>query len=298
MIFIIIFLWIIYIITLGIIFLLKRRKAIRRVKCMCDEEKLCYINEILEPFGFEFDLNQDIIISKNDCWQRDFGYMNLYDKKAPFFNIVMDSLPIDFKYNNKEYRIEFWKGQYGITTGAEIGVYVKDKKFYRAATDDERLDMQFSLMKKCKLFSRCDRSWWLTGFDVGNFSKPSKLKMCICICFPDQDMLCSFVNSLVNAGYSNSSIDICDNMVCFDYCCPNNYKPNHKHKIIKCFKQIINFINCKLYLCFTRFFNLTLDRLTYLRFMMPRLCRFIIKLSIPCKKPCKKHFVKKNKVYR
>lgn len=294
MIFVIIPLWVIYFITLIVAFLFKRRRAIQRVKCMCDEEKLMYINEVLDPLGFEFDLSQDIIISKNDCWQRDFGYMSLYDNKAPFFNIVMDSLPIDFNYGDKEYRVEFWKGQYGITTGAEIGVYVKDKKVYHAVTDDERLNMQFSLMKGCILFSRCDKSWWLTGFDVGNFSKLRDLKMSICICFPDQDMLCSFVESLVKAGYPNSSIDICDNMVCFDYCCSNNYKPNHKHKIIKCFAQIVNFINCKLYLYVTRFFNRTIDRLTYLRLMMPHLCHHMIKLSIPRKK----HSVKKSKACR
>lgn len=287
MIFIII-LWIIYFISLIILFLLKRRWAIKKVKCTSDEEKLICMNQILEPFGFEFDLCQDIVISKNDCWQRDFGYMDFYDYKAPFLNMVVDSLPIEFSYNDKDYRIEFWKGQYGITTGAEIGVYVKDRssssKIYRAATDEEKLNMQFSLLKNCKLFSRCDKSWWLTGFDVGVFSKPSKLKMSICICFLDQDMMCAFVDSLINAGYANCNIDICDNMVCFDYCCANNYKPNHKHGIVKCFMQIVNFINCKLYLCFTRFFNRSLDRLTYLRFMMPCLCRLIIKLSIPRRK--------------
>lgn len=255
---------------------------------MSDEEKLISINAILDSFGFEFDVDQDIIISKNDCWQRNFGYMNLYDYKAPFFNMIITSLPIDFNYDGKDYRIEFWKGQYGIATGAEIGVYVRDNKdslnLYRALYDDERLNMQFTLTKKCKLFSRCDKSWWLTGFDVGLFSRPKDLKMSICICFPDEEMLASFVRSLINAGYPSCSIDICDNMVCFDFCRANNYRPNRKHTLLKCFMQFINFINCKLYLRFTRFFNRTLDRLTYLRYMMPCLYRLIIKLSTPRRK--------------
>lgn len=291
MIFIIISLWIIYFIGLFIAFLFKRRWVIRRVKCTSDSEKLCYINQILDPFGFEFDVNQDIVISKNDCWQRDFGYTNFYDYKAPFFCMVLNSLPIDFTYDDKEYRIEFWKGQYGLTTGAEIGVYIKDSKhskIYRAATDEERLNMQFSLVKNCKLFSRCDKSWWLTGFDIGVFSKPKKLKMSVCICFDEEDMMCAFVEALIKAGYASSDIDICDNMVCFDYCCSNNYKPNWRYRIIKIIAQICNFINCKLYLCFTRFFNRTLDRLTYVMFMMPCLCKLIIKLSIPRRKKFRK----------
>lgn len=289
--YIIISLWIIYLIAVIIFFQFRKKWAIKKVKCSTEEEKISYLNDILKPFGFTFDACQDIIISQNDCWQRDMGYANLYDYKAPFFNMVMDSLPIFFKYDNKEYRIEFWKGQYGITTGAEIGVYVRDcsdlKGFYRAISDDELLNMQFTLTKKCELFSCCDYSWWLTGFDVGVFSKPKNLKMSICLCFPNQEMLCEFVTALINSGIPCSNIDICDTQVCFDYCCPNNYKPNHKHRIIKCFMQICNFINCKLYMWFTRYFNRTLDKLTYLRYLAPCLSRLVIRLSIPRRKKFK-----------
>ena len=274
---------------------LRRRWAIRKVKCLSDEEKLLYVDAALNPFGFEFDLNCDIVVSKNDVWQRDFGYMDLYDEKAPFFNMVMDAVPIYFDYDGKEYRIELWKGQYGITTGGEIGVYIRDnhtnypKTYYRAANDEERLDMSFVLTKKCDLFCRCDKSWWLTGFDVGVFSKPKDLKMSICICFPNCEMQEAFVNALIEAGYACCQLNNCENAVCFEYCCPNHYKPNMKHRIIKCFAQIANYINCQIYMHFTRWFNRTIDKLTYLRFMSPCLYRFIIRLSIPRRKQMKPH---------
>lgn len=280
-------------------YFIRRNWAIKKVKCTPDEEKVSYINAGLSPFGFAFDNCQDIVISKNDSWQRDFGYMDLYDLKAPFLNMVFDAEPICFKYNNKEYRIEFWKGQYGISTGAEVGVYVRDEKspfknsFYRAANDDERLDISFNLCKKCNLFSRCDYSWWLAGFDVGKFSRPKDLVMSICICFPDEDMLEAFLESLINAGYPESNISVCSTTVSFDYCCPNNYKLNKKHRIIKFFAQIFNYINCHIYNFFTRFFNRTLDKLTYLRFMSPCLYRLIINLYIPRKK--KKRYHKRSK---
>lgn len=281
-------------------YFIRRKYAIRKVKCKSDEEKLCTINAMLEPFGFEFNVDQDVVISKNDAWQRDFGYMNIYDKKAPFFNMVMDSLPICFNYNCKNYRIEFWKGQYGITTGAEIGIYIQDKDchkgVYRAAKDNERLDMTFILYKKCKLFSRTGLSWWLTGFDVGNFSRPKDLKMSICVKFPNYEMKDAFVKSLIQAGYSKANIEICDNVVCFNYCYPPYCKPNFIHKIIKCIAQIFNYINCRIYMWFTRPFNRTLDKLTYLRYMAPCLYKFIISLCIPhkCKKcSCKKCYHKK-----
>lgn len=281
-----------FILLFLICYFLRKRWAIRKVRCKTDEEKLCTVNSFLEPFGFLFDLKEDIVISKNEAWQRNFGYMNIYDKKAPFFNMVMDSLPICFNYDCKNYRIEFWKGQYGITTGAEIGIYIKETKdFYRAARDAERLDMSFSLFKDCKLFSRSDCSWWLTGFDVGTFSRPKDLKMNICIKFTCEEMREAFVKALIEAGYSRGNIDICDNVVCFSYCCPSNYRPNFIHKIIKCIAQIFNFINCRIYMRFTRPFNRTLDKLTYLRFMFPCLYRFIIFLCIPRK--CKKCYRKK-----
>lgn len=298
--FIIITLIILFIITIWIYYIYRRKWAIKKVNGDSDKQKLSYINAALEPFGFEFDLDQDIVISKNDSWQRDIGYQDLYDIKAPFLNMVMDAEPIFFDYNNKHYRIEFWKGQYGITTGAEIGVYVRDfdsklpKNHYRCANDNERLAMSFMLFKKCLLFSRCDLSWWLTGFDVGRFSKPKDLKLKVCICFPNEEMQVAFVKGLINAGYSLSKVEICCNSICFDYCSAHNYKLNHKYKLVKWFIQIINHINCGIYMHFTRFFNRTIDKLTYLKYLAPCLYKFIIGLSIPRKKH-KKYYKKKIK---
>lgn len=299
MIYITISLWIIFAFVLILLFFLRKRRAIRKVKCTTDEEKIYHLNALLNPFGFSYDANQDIIISNNESWQRDLGYTNFYDFKAPFLNMVMNSLPICFNYDNKEYRIEFWKGQYGITTGAEIGIYVRDCNdipgCYHAVSDKECLDMCFTITKKCHLFSRSDRTWWLTGFDLGTFSFPKNLHMHICLCFPNKDMLHCFVNALIMSGIPKARIEICDNQVCFDYCCANNYKPNHCYFLVKLIMQICNFINCKFYLWFTRYFNRTLDRLTYLRYLAPCLYRFIIRLSIPRYKKRKKHLKRKNK---
>ena len=116
--YIIIVFLVLIIISFLIWYLIKRKRAIRKVKCTSKEEKLSYINAALNPFGFIFDSYQDIVISKNDCWQREMGYTDLYDLESFRFNIVMNAEPIYFHYNKKEYRIEFLKGQYGITTGA------------------------------------------------------------------------------------------------------------------------------------------------------------------------------------
>lgn len=84
--------------------------AIKNVSCDTNEEKLWAINAILNPFRFEFNLKQDIVVSRNNAWQRDLGYSDLYDLNAPFINIVIDAELIYFDYDNKHYRLEFWKG--------------------------------------------------------------------------------------------------------------------------------------------------------------------------------------------
>lgn len=288
---------ILVVVVLWIWFLVRRKKAISKVKTLSDEEKVSYINAILNPFGFIFDIPCDIVISQNDSWQREYGYMDLYDYKAPAFKMVYDAEVINFLYEGKYYRIELWKGQYGITTGAEVGIYIRDNKninFYRCANDEERLDIEYILTKKCDLFCRCDKSWWLTGFDVGKFSRPSDLKMDICICFKTLEMKDAFVDSLIALGYSQCQLNICDTTVCFEYCCPKYYKPNYHHRITKFFAQICNYINTSIYNCLTRPFNRTLDKLTYIKLMLPCLYRMIVLLTIPRRKQ-KKYYKRINK---
>ena len=63
--------------------------------------------------------------------------------------MIMDCEPVEFSYGGKRWLIELWKGQYGITTGGEIGIYNTKREdidhekfkgtFYENIQDDERL---------------------------------------------------------------------------------------------------------------------------------------------------------------
>lgn len=283
---------------LVVLYFIKRKRVIYKVKHMEEVEKMCIVDKALYPFGFSFDAKQDIVISNANSWQRDLGYSDFFDLKAPLLNMVMDCEPIYFYYDNKKYRIEFWKGQYGITTGAEVGIYVHEEGMntgeYRCATDKEMLPIQFELYKKCFLFSRCGYTWWLTGFDVGLFSRPKDLTLKACVRFPNQTMQVAFVEGLLNAGYSPNKIKVIGCSICFTLCEPKNYKLNHHHKLIKFFVQIINYINCHLFMWYTRPFSRTLDKLVFLRYMAPHLYNFVIKLTIPRRKQ-KKYYKKKKR---
>ena len=75
--------------------------------------------------GFLYDPDQDIIYTRMDALQRGFGYAFGYDAAALGINAVLDCEPIFFDYDGRHWMIELWKGQYGLETGCEIGVYTR-----------------------------------------------------------------------------------------------------------------------------------------------------------------------------
>ena len=111
--------------------------------------------------------------------------------------------------------IWLWKGQYGATIGAEIGLYVEDftvritygrytysQKHYRAAYDSERIYMTFTLYKNgSKLFSRPKQKyWWSTGFKFGIKWWWQSLSMNISLTFDYSSMADAFYASLKQQG--------------------------------------------------------------------------------------------------
>jgi hypothetical protein len=182
--------------------------------------------------GFLYDPVQDIIYSRMDAHQRKFGYAYGYDELAFLISAEIDCEPIFFNYNGKAWMIEFWKGQYGLMTGCEIGVYNRSlthspahyhlldaiigkrphdtnpthNLFFDCAGDDELLEMEFTLYTgHGKLFSRGpERHWWLTGFKWGELRSPDELTMIGKIKFPSQVMLDAFYDAMRNLGYAEN----------------------------------------------------------------------------------------------
>lgn len=176
-------------------------------------------NGITNELGFAWDSYQGIWYSVMNASQRSLGYCDLYDTCAPLAGIHIDHKKIPFKYNGKEWMIWLWKGLYGITTGAEIGVYVYNctksisylgktakMKWYRAAYDSEvkNLNVSMTIYKNGnKLFSRnASGAWWITGFKLGMSFWWDKLKMDASITFPNADMANAFRKSL---GWNTST---------------------------------------------------------------------------------------------
>lgn len=200
-------------------------------------------DRMLASLGYAYDAKQDIFYSTLDAWQRNFGYFRLYDEAAALFSMIMDCEPIYFTYAGKRWLIQFWKGQYGITTGGEIGVYNTTRPdlsipgiftgpFFDSAGDEELLPMSFTLHKNGDpLFRRKDTHWWLTGFILGAFSEPHELTMEIKITLRDRAMRDGFVAGLIEAGYGRDELCLGKNMVSLIFAKPRTTQPVTRNPI-------------------------------------------------------------------
>ena len=273
---------------LGCIFLqCQRKKIICKINSMDCCAKCSFLNELVYPFGYDFHCDCGFFSSTVDAPQRQAGYSRLYDYMAPRFQMVFDSLPVYFDYRGRTWLIEFWKGQYGINTGAEIGIYHADHiipesdykhAWFSCAENNEMLDCSFRLCRDGdECVCSCGRHWWLTAFLVGSFSKPACLTMESCITFPGREMLAAFVDGLKRAGCSEDCMSVRGLTVCFVF-----HRDHQKYNCItrfwRRFSQWKNKCFCKLYLWVTRPFSCTEDRVLYLYFYLPMAFRKLLRL--------------------
>ncbi len=268
---------------------LRMHIAKRRVCESSTEEKKRELNNALAPFGFLYDERDDSISAGMYPWQRETGYCRKYDEAAPTMYMIIDCEPIYFDYNDGRYLIEVWKGQYGCTTGAEIGVYVNrtadweeppENLFYECVSDEERLPMQFALYRNGnQVLHRSAVHWWLTGFCVGMYSERQELTLEVGIGFPNASMCNAFCDGLMQAGYTRKDFRVERNNVFFRFDKPRSKQPDFCKK--GCRKRIMrrNRKNCRLYCKVTKDFQTTLDKITYIGYCFPRLYRAIVKVG-------------------
>lgn len=264
---------------------LRKRWAVRKVQQSSRKEKEEKLNNALSAFGFCYDSENDAICSGLNSWQREWGYCRAYDEGAAAMYMIFDCEPIYFDYNDARYLIELWKGQYGCTTGAEIGFYVNregdvdkapDQLFYDCVSDEERLPMRFVLYRNGeKILERSELHWWLTGFQVGMYSEPEELSMEVGIAFPNVRMCNAFCEGLLRAGYQRRNIRIEQLTVYFKFDIPYSEQPDTRGKGCRKRIQRHNRKNCKLYCRVSKPFAETLNKINYIGYCFPFLYRII-----------------------
>ena len=154
-----------------------------------------------------------------DCWQDTFGYARIYDLAAPYIVLEYDYTRVFFEYDNKDFMVQLWKGQYGyVFYGAEIGIYSKklsDKEpgmltFFGKADEEYWPEMEMTLYHQ-KINGEWEREftrdkdyyWWCTGFKLGHLrdvEPADELRMVASIKFKDVAMAKKFGAGLKDCG--------------------------------------------------------------------------------------------------
>ena len=270
--------------------LLKRVQAYYKVRKTSIEEKEKIINEHIEEAGFLLDAKENLFYSKVDAWQKHTGYCNLYDKMAPLFRMLIDCEPIYYTYAGMVYRIEFWKGQYGMATGAEIGIYKTSEEeaaksggyenaFYQGLEDYHEFYLYYKLLRGEEVLAeRSDRHWWLTAFCLGKYSRQEALKMEVEIMFPNPSMSYAFYQGLLRTGYSAGEIKYSKNIVAFTFSRARS-RQYPLNKIVGAYIRNRNRHYIRVYNRYTRKYETTVDKLFFMKYCFPRIFKNIFRLG-------------------
>lgn len=119
-----------------------------------------------------------------DAWQYNFGFGKIYDFVSPYILLEYDYIRVFFTYENKDWMLQMWKGQYGLVFyGGEVGIYTKEHSdeginewtFFNCPAEEDWLNMEMTLWHEDingnwnREFTReYDKYWWCTGFKNGH----------------------------------------------------------------------------------------------------------------------------------
>lgn len=209
--------------------IVRRSWSKRKVRSMSDRQQVDKINELAGPFGFYYKICEGIFSSRRDAWQREMGYQELFDRAAVLTGMVIDAQPVYFDYAGRTWLVEFWKGQYGINAGGEVGIYCAEsivppqeyaRTHFAAVQDCEMPIVRSRLFCFCGnsgkvkvLYDQQARHWWLTGFVLGKYVTPKRLVLQSMLEFQNVDMAEAFMvgagrvqSSYFQAGYGNHCV--------------------------------------------------------------------------------------------
>lgn len=249
------------------------------------------LDAAIKTAGYSYEPRQDIFYSNMNAWQRNMGYCRLYDEAAAPLGMIIDCEPIYFEYKGKRWLIEFWKGQYDLTTGCEVGVYTTDKPdlnipgvftgtFFESASNEDRLKIVYYLKKNGDiLLARKDKHWWLTGFKLGEFSQPYELSMRISITLKDKEMLNAYLKGLTNAGYNKNEILVNGTTVDVRFTNPRTPQPSTRTRDTDMIIQRKNRMLCKMYEDITKPYDNFPDKMNALREQSPDLYKEVLKMG-------------------
>ena len=159
-----------------------------------------------------------------NCWQDTFGYARIYDLAAPYIALEYDYTRVFFTYEDRDFMVQLWKGQYGyVFYGSEIGIYTKDVSdkdpgmltFFGKAEEEYWPTMEMTLYHENlngeweREFTRdYDKYWWCTGFTpchLRQVEPADELRMVARITFKDAKMAKQSALGLKDCGLTRAA---------------------------------------------------------------------------------------------
>ena len=271
-------------------FIVWRAIGHRRVRALSEMQKDELLNQICNPLGYEYIQSQDIFITRLDAWQKQFGYKAVFDELAVTTGMIFDCFPVYFNYRGKTWLLEFWKGQYGITVGGEIGLYHADhivkpedyqETHFEAVSLLELLDFGLYLRtKKGKLLDYRKKHWWLGAFQVGKHIRPECIKALYQIRFYDYEMKEAFMRGLRNSGYPMQKVrSQVGCVVRISQTTETYLEQTWFRRLRVALAECRNFFLNALYHFYTFPFKSSEDRILFIYFQLPILLRKLLNIK-------------------
>lgn len=179
------------------------------------DSKIDFDKASIASYKFDPDGNYYYTDDKK-AWQSNFGFNEGYDSMAPVTMMYYDTVRTKFVYDNKEWLIQTWKGQYGYAfVGGEVGVYTRKigsgGTHYNCAQKEDWLKMEMCFMwdefqtgDYRPVFNRPYTDyWWCTGFVVGFDGGVNRhqFRLVTHITFKDTEMANAFCEAFEKNGF-------------------------------------------------------------------------------------------------
>lgn len=178
------------------------------------------VAEFVRTMGYDYDPKQGIFYTSYDNWQRQGNFVPLYDTAAHYINMNYKTVRIDFgPCDGYNWRMQLWKGEYGVFGGCEAGIYTadpeKNAQLYTAVDNNHMLQWESFLYLSESDFKNGNEwfyrewqsHWWLTGFKAGVVN-PEDIVMYLHVRMLNPNMSNQFEEALLNSGYGKASVGI------------------------------------------------------------------------------------------
>lgn len=183
-----------------------------------------FVKDLLESrqiLSYQYSYIDDYYYTNDkEAWQHNFGFGKIYDFVSPYILLEYDYIRIFFTYENKDWMLQMWKGQYGLLFyGGEIGIYnrphsdegINEWTFFECPSSKDWLMMEMTLYHQdingeyVRQFTReYDKYWWCTGFKNGHLRQEEpadELRLEGRITFKDAEMTQLVVDGLIECGF-------------------------------------------------------------------------------------------------